>query len=154
MTLHPLAAWIEHAFGLAETPLGLERRLPRKFAEGVAELVDQSGAPAHECESSLRAVLEAGSQAEIRPATPVLAFRLHQFLASGASFYATIEPQAQRRLSADPAFSLGGTEAEQARLLFPLAFCRECGQELYLVARSREGKRERLLPRTPELNAP
>ena len=87
-------------------------------------------------------------------ATPVLAFRLHQFLASGASFYATIEPSGQRHLSAEPAFSLGGAGEERPRLLFPLAFCRECGQELYLVARSADGRLERLLPRTPELNAP
>ena len=154
MTAHPLAAWIEHAFGLAEVDGRLERRLPRKFVDGVAELAGESGAAASECETALQAVLEAGSQAEIRPATPVLAFRLHQFLASGASFYATLEPSDRRHLSAEPGFSLGADGEDRTRLLFPLAFCRECGQELYLAARSPDGRGGKLLPRTPQLNAP
>lgn len=40
--------------------------------------------------------------------------------------------------------------AEPSRLLFPLAFCRECGQEFYLVRRLRD----RFAPRAPELDAP
>lgn len=151
---HPLAAWIEHAFGLTEVQGRLERRLPRKFVDGVAELASDSGASASECEAALQAVLEVGSQAEIRPATPVLAFRLHQFLASGASFYATLEPSDRRHLSAEPGFSLGTEGGDRTRLLFPLAFCRECGQEFYLAARSADGPGGKLLPRTPELNAP
>lgn len=155
VTAHPLAAWIEAAFGLAEVDGRLERREPRTFADGTSELAREAGTEPEACAAALRAVLEAGSRAEIRPATPVLAFRLHQFLASGASFYATLEAPERRHLSAEPGFSLGEADGEaRPRLLFPLAFCRECGQELYLVARTAEGRDGRLLPRTPELNAP
>ena len=42
---------------------GLERRLPRKFIDGVADLARESGTAAAECEAALQAVVEAGSRA-------------------------------------------------------------------------------------------
>ena len=38
-------------------------------------------------------------------------------------------------------------------MLFPLAFCRECGQEYCLASIVREGETRRLVPRSPLLNA-
>ncbi|MBI3969731.1 MAG: DUF1998 domain-containing protein [Chloroflexi bacterium] len=39
-------------------------------------------------------------------------------------------------------------------MLFPLAFCRDCGQEYYLASLLDEGGSRRLVPRSPLLNAP
>lgn len=45
-------------------------------------------------------------------------------------------------------------EAPRERLQYPLAFCRECGQEYYLVSRHHDDEGERMLPRSPLLNVP
>src|SRR5258708_30051567 len=47
-----------------------------------------------------------------------------------------------------------GGDDQPTRLLFPLAFCRECGQEYYLGALKTERDSETLQPRAAELNAP
>ena len=39
--------------------------------------------------------------------------------------------------------------AEEDKVLFPLAFCRECGQDYYLVELVEENGREKLIPRSP-----
>ncbi len=44
-----------------------------------------------------------------------------------------------------------GDDLEGARVLFPLGFCRECGQEHNLVSRTPWDGQERLLPRSPLL---
>src|SRR5207253_3980477 len=43
---------------------------------------------------------------------------------------------------------------EGERLLYPLAFCRECGQEMFLASLVERDGRVRLVPRSPLLNAP
>jgi hypothetical protein len=89
---HPLAAWAEETFGLTSEDSRLVRRPPISFADGVAALADATSLPFERCEAALKAVLEAGNQARLLSGEPVFAFRLHQFLASGGSVHATIEP--------------------------------------------------------------
>lgn len=152
VTVHPLAAWAEATFGLAEDEDGRPiRRLPIPLGEGLARLVAETGLPTDQCQNRLRAVLDAGNAAVLPSGEPVFAFRLHQFLASGGSIYATLEPPDRRVLSTDGQAVAPG-EAE--RLLFPLAFCRDCGQEYFLGSIVHEGHEERLVPRSPLLNAP
>jgi hypothetical protein len=98
-------------------------------------------------------VLEAGNQAVLPSGEPVFALRLHQFLASGGSVHATIEPPDRRILSMQGQVYAGGAGDPEIRMLFPLAFRRECGQEYYLAGLLREGETPRLVPRSPLLNA-
>ena len=89
---HPLAAWVETTFGLAIGNDGrLERRRPLAFKDGVKQLVEKTGVAEQQCSAALRAVLDTGNAAEQRLGEPVFAFRLHQFLSSGGSVYATLE---------------------------------------------------------------
>jgi ATP-dependent helicase YprA (DUF1998 family) len=150
---HPLAAWAEETFGLTSEDGRLVRRPPISFADGVTALADAATLPAERCEAALKAVLEAGNQARLSSGEPVFAFRLHQFLASGGSVHATIEPPDRRLLSIQGQVYAGGEGDEVKRLLFPLAFCRECGQEYYLANLVREGDSAKLVPRSPLLNA-
>ena len=150
---HPLAAWVEEAFGIGDEEGRLVRRPPRRYVDGLDELARTTGLPRERCDAALKAVLEVGSQVEARRDGPAFAFRLHQFLASGASVYATLEPVPVRTITTDPQFKLPAVQGRPERLLFPLAFCRDCGQELYLAARAGEGTTERFLPRAPQLNA-
>ncbi|KPI05060.1 serine/threonine protein kinase [Actinobacteria bacterium OK006] len=132
----PLARWIETHFGLAtEEGTGrLVRRRPAKIEKAAEELAEHSGMPAEQCVAAIRATLEAGSQAR-HPVTerPLFAFRLHQFLSKGDTVYVTLEDKLSRHLTRD-------YQLEQPRsggkLLMPLAFCRECGQEYLTVWRT------------------
>ena len=165
---HPLAAWLEETFGLDTEDGRLVRRRPVTFAEGLGRLVAATGLDPARCEERLRAVLEAGNAARTPTGDPVFAFRLHQFLSSGSSVFATLQPPEERFLTMEGQVVAPGADAEgQPRLLFPLAFCRECGQEYHLVSRIRAGDdqlddsgealdstiRDRLIPRASFLSA-
>ena len=146
---HRLTAWVEEAFGISTEDGRLIRHAPETFDAVVRRLSDESGLPLERCAERLRGVLEAGNQAQSDDGQPVLAFRLHQWLSSGSSVYATVEDAGVRELRME-----GQYKADEERVLFPLAFCRECGQEYYLVSRVEDQGVERLLPRSPMVGAP
>ncbi|MFD8332942.1 protein kinase [Streptomyces solisilvae] len=132
----PLARWIETRFGLAtdEATGRLVRRRPTKIEVAAAELADESGVGEDECAAAIRATLEAGSQAR-HPVTdrPLFAFRLHQFLSKGDTVYVTLEDKLSRHLTRSYQLEQPGSGG---KLLMPLAFCRECGQEYLTVWRN------------------
>ncbi|MER0243240.1 protein kinase, partial [Streptomyces sp. HSW2009] len=130
----PLARWIESRFGLAREGSRLVRRQPTKIEVAAEELEEASGVGAEQCAAAIRATLEAGSQA-LHPVTerPLFAFRLHQFLSKGDTVYVTLEDKLSRRLTRSYQIELPGSTG---KLLMPLAFCRECGQEYLTVWRT------------------
>ena len=137
---HPLAAWMEFTFGLSEEADGwLVRHEPQTFEAAACQLAQDSGLSLERCKERLRAILDAdvGRRDDGEPA---FAFKLHQFLSSGSSVYATLENLDKRTLQMESQYRL-----DDERLLFPLSFCRECGQDYYLVTRSDEG----IVPRLP-----
>ncbi|MGI8915834.1 MAG: DEAD/DEAH box helicase [Chloroflexota bacterium] len=166
VTEHPLAAWVEQTFGLDVEDGRLVRRRPITFQEGLRTLVQQTGLGEALCRQRLQAVLEAGAGAMLPSGEPVFAFRLHQFLGSGSSVYATVQAPEVREPTTEGQYVAPADGSGQRRLLYPLAFCRECGQEYYLVALVRQGEdhldesgealdnrlRRYLLPRSPLLN--
>ena len=145
---HPLVAWAEEAFGIASEDGRLTRRSPETFVAAVQRLVYESGLSSDQCASRLRSVLEAGNEAKMDDGNPVFAFRLHQWLSSGNSVYSTLEPPDTREFRME-----GQYRADEERVLFPLVFCRECGQEYYLVSRIDELGVESLRPRSPMVGA-
>lgn len=74
-----------------------------------------------------------------RTGRPLFAFRLHQFLSKGDSVYVTLEPEDTRVVTATYQVAAPGSPD---KLLYPLAFCRECGQEYAVVSRreARDGE--------------
>jgi ATP-dependent helicase YprA (DUF1998 family) len=148
----PLAAWVEETFGITTENGRLIRRKPITFAEGARQLREQAEMPEpaagqpDACSAKLQALLALGNRIRSEDGEPVFAFRLHQFLAAGGTLYATLEPSESRYLTLE-----GQHYAPSGKVLYPLVFCRECGQEYYLVD-LREGKQEdRLMPRLPLL---
>ncbi len=131
----PLARWIETRFGLAtEKNTGkLVRQRPARIEDAAAELAADSGVPEDTCAEAIRRTLEAGSQAR-HPETgrPLFAFRLHQFLSKGDTVYVTLEDKETRHLTRDYQRVQPGSNG---KILMPLAFCRECGQEYLTVWR-------------------
>ncbi|MEC4816785.1 MAG: DEAD/DEAH box helicase, partial [Scytonema sp. PMC 1069.18] len=74
--------------------------------------------------------------------TKGLAFRLHQFISQGGSVYATIESRSDRFLTLE-----GQYTTTENRLLYPLVFCRECGQDYYVVRY--DADKEMIFPQLP-----
>ncbi len=140
----PLASWIEDTFGLAsELDSGrLIRRTPTTIPAAAATLAGLTERRESNADTAIRATLLAGSRT-FHPDTgrPLFAFRLHQFLSKGGSVYTTTEPEAVRSVATEfqvvlpPTASRPGLE----RRLYPLAFCRECGQDYLMVRRESSG---------------
>ncbi|MEU5769576.1 protein kinase [Streptomyces asoensis] len=132
----PLARWIEDRFGLVEDEATgrLVRRPPTQIEVAARELHETSGVDEEQCAKAIRATLEAGSQAlNPRNERPLFAFRLHQFLSKGDTVYVTLEDKSSRHLTRSYQLEQPGSGG---KLLMPLAFCRECGQEYLTVWRT------------------
>jgi ATP-dependent helicase YprA (DUF1998 family)/very-short-patch-repair endonuclease len=149
----PLSVWIESTFGVEWDAHSsrLVRAKPRSITgkNSAAEaLSQQTGIPEDRCGQVLKEGLLAGYQCEPHPETGFspFAFRLHQFISKGDKVYASLEPEAQRHLTLQAQQFVPG---DRDRILLPLVFCRECGQEYYSVRRSYESETEqwRLEPR-------
>lgn len=124
---HPLSAWIEMNFGLEATETGLQRRKPITLEEGAQKLAQETQSTPEQCLEMLKNLFLWSSKVKGLP------FRLHQFISQGGSVYGTLESHSLRQLTLD-----GQYKTTQERLLYPLMFCRECGQEYYVVNYDRE----------------
>ena len=138
-----LGTWIERTFGVEDIEGRLQRRTPIRLTDGAAALAADTGLPIEDCKTALQRAF--AGDAESANGKRLFAFRLHQFVSQGGSVYATIEPRADRDLTLEAQYYAPGKE--RARLLAPLVFCRECGQDYYVVRRDRE--RRQLQPRAP-----
>lgn len=120
---HPLSSWIEMNFGLAEEDGYLIRRTPIALSDGSKQLSEITGIDAEICSDTLKQMFFWSSRVD-----QGLPFRLHQFISQGGSVYATLESKEKRYLTLEGQYKTSGD-----RLLFPLVFCRECGQDYYAV---------------------
>ncbi len=133
----PLSSWIESTFGVQPERGGerLVRVLPKRIAGpdgAAAELSRLTGAPIDRCIQVIQEQLQASYRCEREPLTnrPPFAFRLHQFISRGDTVYASLENEADRYLTLQGQQFVPG---DRQRVLLPLVFCRECGQEYYCV---------------------
>ncbi len=132
----PLASWIEATLGLrrdAETGK-LIRAIPRslKGKDGAASLLSSTTGLSDEiCYNSLIQTLMTGYNVR-NPETgfPVFAFRLHQFISRGDTVYASLEAEDERYATVNGQKFVPN---DRSKILLPLVFCRECGQEYYVV---------------------
>ncbi|MDI3420123.1 protein kinase domain-containing protein [Streptomyces luteolus] len=147
LTKDPLARWLEARFGLEEEEGSgrLRRCSPGTIEDAAAELAAASGVDEELVAEAIKATLEAGSQAN-HPVTerPLFAFRLHQFLSKGDTVYTTLEDPLSRPLTRTYQLEQPGSGGKP---LFPLAFCRECGQEYMTVWRIDDSGTFRYEPR-------
>lgn len=137
----PLASWIESSLGVTSDPAGgrLVRARPRSLTgpDGVArQLSAETGVPENRCAEALTRLLMTGYGIP-NPETglPTFAFRLHQFISRGDTVYASLEPEHQRYITV---YGQQFVPGDRGRSLLPLAFCRECGQEYYVVRRVKD----------------
>lgn len=148
----PLASWIESTFGIRREPETgrLIRQTPRSITgKGGAgrELASLTGQPEDRCIEAIERMLLAGYERR-HPDTgfPVFAFRIHQFISGGNAVYASIDAEQERHVTLRGQQYVPG---DRSRVLLPLVFCRECGQEYYCVSRERDEAtgREKLVAR-------
>lgn len=130
----PVSSWIESTFGVRVADSRLVRTMPRSISgeDGGAKLLSQqTEVDEGQCARAIEQALLDGYRFH-DPATgkPVFAFRLHQFISRGDTVYASIEPPEVRQLALEGQQYVPG---DRARVLIPLAFCRECGQDYYTV---------------------
>ena len=134
---HPLSKWIEMNFGLAEEDGHLVRKTPIALSKGSEELSKVTGIDTNICSDTLKQMFFWSSRID-----KGLPFRLHQFISQGGSVYATLESKEKRYLTLEGQYKTTGD-----RLLFPLVFCRECGQDYYAVRWN--GDKDEITPLLP-----
>lgn len=133
----PLSSWIESTFGVQAEP-GSQRLIrvsPKSIAgpDGAADdLRRLTGVDRNRCVEAIQKQLLASYDCVPEPITnrPPFAFRLHQFISRGDTVYASLESEADRYLTLHGQQFVPG---DRQRVLLPLVFCRECGQEYYCV---------------------
>jgi ATP-dependent helicase YprA (DUF1998 family) len=133
----PLSAWIESTFGVRTDHTGTRlvraRPCPIRGPGGAAvRLSEAVGVPVERCEQAIQEGLLASYACEPDPATnrPPFAFRLHQFISRGDTVHASLESEADRYLTV---YAQRFVPHDRDKVLLPLVFCRECGQEYYCV---------------------
>jgi superfamily II DNA/RNA helicase/very-short-patch-repair endonuclease len=139
----PLACWIERTLGItwAEEDERYRRcqPVPLRGPGGAASmLAEHTGLSEDNCATALTDALLKGSATRNELGFPVFAFRLHQFFSGGNSLAASIEHPSDRHISTSGQQYVAGSGKE--KVMMPLVFCRECGQDYMPVRRvSQEG---------------
>lgn len=130
---HPLACWIETEIGLSEGEK-LRRRAPMTLTDASSVLSKQTGVELEQCQIALAGMLSLmGRREDLRGGVSdraFLAFKLHRFISGAGHAYATLEPAASRRVVLEG--QVFHPDDPNARL-YPVFFCRECGQEHHSV---------------------
>ncbi len=128
---HPVAAWVEHNLGLEERDGRLERTSqPLTIREASQALANECGLDADLCGHYLARFLLAAHASRNERGQSFFAFRLHQFISGSWNVYSTLEAKGERHVT------LNGQQfkpGDRERRLYPLCFCRACGQEYHPV---------------------
>ena len=137
----PLSTWIEGTFGIEPEPETgrLVRAKPQSLlgkqgaAESLSQLID---IPKERCAAASKEGLLIGHKVK-HPETDFapFAFRLHQFISKGDTVYASLGTEEERHITLQAQQFVPG---DRSRILLPLVFCRECGQEYYAVRRTHD----------------
>ena len=132
----PLASWIEMNIGLEGGEV-LKRRRPMTLTDAASELAAQTGVGVARCRAALAERLVAMSSFIDEQGRAFMAFKLHRFLAGAGHAHATLQRAGTRRVTL--AAEKFDREDKEARL-YPVFFCRACGQEVHSVSINPEGR--------------
>jgi ATP-dependent helicase YprA (DUF1998 family)/very-short-patch-repair endonuclease len=130
----PLSSWIESTFGVHPDRTGtrLVRAKPSALRDAAVRQSGLIGVAEDRCEHAIQVGLLASYACEPDPDTnrPPFAFRLHQFISRGDTVHASLESDADRYLTVH---GQRFVPHDRDKVLLPLVFCRECGQEYFCV---------------------
>lgn len=138
----PLSIWLESTLGVRTENNRLVRQKTRKVSGNdgaAAELSQLTGVAESECSTVIHQGLLGGYSVDPDPETGAkpFAFRLHQFISRGDTVYASLDPEGKRYVTV---FGQQFVPHDRSKILLPLVFCRECGQEYYCVRTSHDGE--------------
>jgi len=136
---HPFSRWIEKTFGIekVEGENFFRRKTPISLYDGAERLSEFTDLPIDNCVIKIKDMLNIGSKLyEKDNGNPAFAIRLHQFISQGDSVYSSLESKENRLLTLDGKRRVK-TENNEKKLLYPLVFCRICGQEYYQVRKEK-----------------
>jgi len=146
LRIDQIAVWIEQTFGLTFDDEGrLARQNPTRLADAAKLLSTETGLSQGDCEQALRATLLAGAKVHDSDGRALFAFKLHQFIGKGDTAYVTLESVDSRYITTTYQRSAPNGPAGQP--LYPLAFCRECGQDYLVVNRDKRNGETIFTPR-------
>ena len=148
LSKHPLVAWIEMQIGLDDAQ-GLSRRVPSTLGDAAKRLAADSNRAPDLCRQQLQAMLELVGKPEIDRGgsgdRSFLAFKLHRFISGAGHAHATLREPARRLVTVEG--QVFHPEDREARL-YPLFFCRACGQEFHPVTVTSEDGTTQIVARS------
>ncbi|MCK5036645.1 MAG: DEAD/DEAH box helicase [Candidatus Sabulitectum sp.] len=136
-----LAQWVETTFGVEQLDDGSLRRAepkPIRGRNGVAgKLAHLLSMQKDETESFIRKMLDVGNtiKSEDSEDKPCFAYRLHQFISPSETVFTTLETPETRKVTLSGQYY---SPSDPDKILYPMVFCRECGQEFYSVRHNSE----------------
>lgn len=126
----PLACWIELNMGLDGGEV-LKRSVPRTLTDASVALAELTSLDVTMCRNAIAARLVSMSNCKDERDQAFMAFKLHRFLSGAGHAHATLAPSGQRHVSlVAEKFDREDSEAR----LYPVFFCRDCGQEVHSVS--------------------
>lgn len=109
----------------------LKRATPQTLTEAAAALAEATQLEAAQCRAALADRLIAMNECRNDRDQAFMAFKLHRFLSGAGTAHTTLAPAGSRRVSlVGEKFDREETDAR----LYPVYFCRECGQEVHSVS--------------------
>ena len=132
----PLAVWVELNLGIElpadEAP---RRAKPITLKDAAAQLAADAQCTFDEASTGLQRFLLAANDIKTPQGRAPFAFKLHQFISGPGKVLATLEAENTRHITLDAQRYAPGRQ-EEGTQLYPVHFCRDCGQEYHPVWRS------------------
>lgn len=134
----PLSIWVELNLGIElpdnEPP---RRAKPMTIQAASEKLAKDAGCEIDAARLALQQFLVAAHEIRTPQGRPPFAFKLHQFISGPGKVLATLEAQKVRHVTLDAQRFAPGRQDEGAQL-YPVHFCRDCGQEYLPVWQSKQ----------------
>jgi Lhr-like helicase len=133
----PMSIWVELRLGIElpdnEPP---RRAKPMTIQAASEQLANDAGCAIDVARNGLQRFLLAAHEVKTPQGRPPFAFKLHQFISGPGKVLATLEAQSVRHITLDAQRFAPGRQEEGAQL-YPVHFCRDCGQEYLPVWQSK-----------------
>lgn len=133
----PLSIWVELNLGIEIPDNEPPRRAKPVTIQAASEkLANDAGCEIEEARRALQQFLVAAHEIRTPQGRPPFAFKLHQFISGPGKVLTTLEAQKVRYVTLDAQRFAPGRQEEGAQL-YPVHFCRDCGQEYLPVWQSK-----------------
>jgi len=144
----PLAQWLEQFIALKESEENfIEREKPQTLESITQRLEEATGLSEEACEQAIIEELEWISKENVaaaeRDQKPILPYKLHQFISQTGSVYGTLDQEPEKQNITLESGRYDETE-DHPKLIYPLVFSRETGQEFYCVTLDTTNEQEGL----------